>query len=402
MAYNTTVKFFHSGMAGAPSLTGTAGPFIAMLDACLKDGFGQQTATSLTVSGGIATLTVPSTHPFDTHTVVLVAGATPSGLNGEKRVLSSAANTITFDATGIADGTATGTITVKLAPAGWTKPFSGTNLAAYQSSNVASTKAYLRVDDTAAQNATVRAYETMSDINTGTGHCPTMGQAASGYFWPKANTTGGAARSWIVIADEKTIWVKVCTVSGAIQAAGITFGAGDFASRKVGDAYCFHIFGPTVDTSTQASVSIINHYSMGHGDYIGQAAYGATLRSATGIGGASPCFKRPEKYWYAAETVPGVGTYDSGVAGLYPYPNTAGNELLLSPLLVSDATGLRGRIRGLLHCPQNLSVSSFPALALIDGQGVLAGRKLLAVNGNTPAANSSNSVYFFDVTGPWE
>jgi hypothetical protein len=45
--------------------------------------------------------------------------------------------TLTFDAPGISDQTATGTISLKLAGAGWSKAFTGTNLAAYKSNNVA-------------------------------------------------------------------------------------------------------------------------------------------------------------------------------------------------------------------------------------------------------------------------
>lgn len=402
MAYNTTVKFFHSGMVGAPSLTGTAGAFIAMLDACLKDGFGSQTATSLTVSGGIATLIVPSTHPFDPHTVVLVAGATPSGLNGEKRVLSSAANTITFDATGISDGTATGTITVKLAPAGWAKAFSGTNLAAYQSSNAASTKAYLRVDDTAAQNATVRAYETMSDINTGTGPCPTLGQAANVY-WCKANASGGAARPWIVIADDKTMWIKVCTVPAGVQNCGIIYGAGDFASRKSGDTYNFAIFGSTADNSTGATAGAANqYYGLAHVDYLSQNSFWL-LRSQTGVGGSVIAYKQNESYCVPFAGTPAAGSYESGFSGLVTYPNPSDNTLLLTRYLCNEVGVLRGQLRGLMYSPQTLPTVSFPALVQVDGQGALTGRKLMAVAGNTPNTSADdNRRVFFDITGPWE
>ncbi len=401
MAYNTTVKFFHSGMAGAPSLTGTAGAFIAMLDACLKDGFGSQTATSLTVSGGVATLNVPSTHPFDVHTVVLVAGSTPSGLNGQKRVLSSAANSITFDATGIADGTATGTITVKLAPAGWTKPFSGTNLAAYRVNG--GTGAYLRVDDTGTANALVRAYEAMADVNTGTGLAPTVAQATNGYLWPKANAAAGASRPWIVIADEKTVWIKVCTVPSGSQNCGIIFGAGDFASRKPGDTYSFAIFGPTSDSSTQTSPAVVNYYGLAHGDYFGQTAYGVVLRSVSGVGTATPCYKRPEAYWAIPSSVISSSTYESGNAGLFTYPNPSDNSLMLTRMLVMDDVSLRGVLRGPLYTPHTIPSSGFAALTQLDGQGAMSGRKLLVVSGNVAAATAyDNRVMFFDITGPWE
>lgn len=402
MAYNTSVKYFHSGMTGAPSLTGTAGAFIALLDACLKDGFGSQTATSLSVASGIATLTVPASHPYDVHTVVLVAGSTPSGLNGEKRVLTKSTNTITFDATGISDGVATGTITVKLAPAGWNKPFSGTSLAAYQSSNAASTKTFLRVDDTATQNATVRAYESMSDINSGTGPCPTLSQAANAY-WCKANGSAGTARPWIVIADDKTLWVKVCTVPSGLQFCGITYGAGDFKPRKTADAYNFFLIAPTTDTSATSSIGAVAcYYGLAHTDYLGEYS-GWVLKSSSGIGPSLLLSKRSEMYGSFTNGGISAGGGQSGNA-FYAYPNGPDNALLLSRYMVADATNsIRGVLRGPLYCPQVLPTSGFAALTTIDGQGDMADRKLMIVNGNTSAGTAYDGrVMFFDITGPWE
>ena len=64
--------------------------------------------------------------------MLLIAGASPAGLNGEQRVTSVTATQFTFAATE-SDQTATGTITSKIAPiGGWQKAFSGTNKAAYQ------------------------------------------------------------------------------------------------------------------------------------------------------------------------------------------------------------------------------------------------------------------------------
>lgn len=405
MAYNTSVKYFHSGMTGAPSLTGSAGALLAVLNACLVNGFGSQTATSVSVSGGIATMTVPSTHPFDVHTVVLVAGATPSGLNGEKRVLTKSTYTITFDATGIADGLATGTITVKLAPAGWNQPFSGTNVATYQSANAASTKAILRVDDTASKNARVVAYESMTDIDTGTGACPRPWQQAGGLYWPKANATGGTGRFWIVIADDKTVWLKVGTNTTGTQNNGIIFGAGDFASRKVGDTYSFAVFGATADYADSAAIGSGNHaFGLAYPDQYSSFS-GFALRASTGIGAACLASKRPESFG-----VLNGSTYESG-NGLFPYPNPSDNSLLLCRFMLSadvggqysTMAGVRGYLRGPFHCPQLLPSTGFSALTLFDEQGDLAGRKLMAVNGNTPASNVwDGRTVFFDVTGPWE
>ena len=194
-AANTTVKYYHSAMSGVATLNGTAGSLISVLDACLVTGFNLKTADSLVVAGGIATLTISAgIGAFEVDAVALVAGATPSGLNGEKRVLSVTTNTITFAATGISDQTATGTITAKLAPAGWEKVYSGTNLAAYRSSDVSGTRMYMRVDDTGTTNARVVGYESMTDVNTGVMPFPTSLQQSGGYYWPKASAANGTAR----------------------------------------------------------------------------------------------------------------------------------------------------------------------------------------------------------------
>jgi hypothetical protein len=131
---DTSVKYFHGSMPGAPVLSGTAGALINVLDACLVNGFGVSAVASLVVAGEVATATISGGHSGEVGSVMTVAGATPSGLNGEKKVLSVGGGntTLTFDATGIADQTATGSITIKVSGAGWVKAFSGTNLAAYR------------------------------------------------------------------------------------------------------------------------------------------------------------------------------------------------------------------------------------------------------------------------------
>ena len=204
MADSKKTKLLTSDMPGAPVLSGTAGSLIAVLDAVLVNGFGLVSVTGLTVTGGIATATVSAGHSMQVDSVGLIAGAAPAGLNGEKRILSIAGNSFTFDATGIADQTATGPITAKVAPAGWTKAFSGANLAAYKITPPEGTGFYLRVDDTGTTVARVRGYETMSDVNTGTGPFPTTADfAGSGLWWSKSNTASAGTRPWRIAADDR-------------------------------------------------------------------------------------------------------------------------------------------------------------------------------------------------------
>lgn len=87
--------------------------------------------------------------------------------------------------------------------AGWTKPFSDTNLAAYRMSTVGSSSGcYLRVDDTGTQDARVLGFKTMSNINTGTVQFPTSAQVSGGAYMKKSQTANATARPWTIIADE--------------------------------------------------------------------------------------------------------------------------------------------------------------------------------------------------------
>jgi len=235
------MKFYHSAMGGAPSMTGTVGATIGVLDACLKDGFGLKSVTSLVVSGGVATATVGTGHPGVVNGPVLIAGSSISALNGDQVVTSATSTTVSW-ATAAADGTATGTITLKASPLGWTKPFSGTNLAAYKPSSVAATGCYLRVDDTAAQVTRVVGYETMTDIATGANPFPTAAQFSGGLYWPKSNTADSAARPWFLVGDDRIFYLYVAP-NNSLSGQGVMYGFGDFLSNKSGDAWNCAIFG---------------------------------------------------------------------------------------------------------------------------------------------------------------
>lgn len=73
-----------------------------------------------------------------------------------------------------------------LAGAGWTKPFTGTNLAVFRQ-GAGSNGMYLRVDDTSSaagsRSARVVGYEVMSDVNNGTPQSfPTAVQYSGGLY----------------------------------------------------------------------------------------------------------------------------------------------------------------------------------------------------------------------------
>lgn len=383
MAFDTSVKYFHSAMAGAPVLSGTAGALIAVLDACLNDGFGTQTAASVVVASGIATVTLSGSNPYDVYSVAVLSGATPSGLNGEKRVLSTASNSFTFDATGISDQTATGTISVKLSPAGWTKSFTGTNLAAYKSSDVTATGCLLRVDDTGTFNARVVGYETMSDVNTGTGQFPTSAQQSGGLYWAKSSAASTAARPWVVFADGKSFYFMVSQAAASTQYS--MYGFGDGLPTKSADAYHAMLNGDINDPSSASPGNSSNQLG-------NQAATGGSYspRSYTQLGSSIVMKLAFPQFVGNVAASTGSSSYT------LPYPNPADGGLYIAPYYMSESTNgvLRATIPGFYCAPQNIGTSAFASKDTVAGVTGLSGKVLKAiVSGAGPA--------FIDVTGPW-
>ena len=391
----STVKHFYNQLPGAPVLTGQVGTLVALLDACLVNGFGLKTLDSLTVSGGIATGTVSTGHSFEPDTIAEIAGATPSGLNGQKRILTVAGNSFTFDATGISNQTATGTITCRLAPAGWSKPFSGTNVGVYRSNNVTGTRMFLRVDDNGvARNAFFRGFENMIDaIGTGQASFPLTAQiAGQGLQVGKSNTLDATARNWLLVADDRTFYLWTSASNGT---NGGTFMFGDFSPLKAGDSFACVISGANADftqTSPQAQTIDLSYSNTG-------AALGTMFapRSFSGVGGSIGLAQRGEAYWntagYSAATNNALATY----------PNPTDNALLLNRVLLieSSVPTLRGTQRGLLHSPQ-VCQAFFDNRVKIDGRGAYAGRKLMFIASNGGHLSAKSAGVFFDITGPWD
>jgi hypothetical protein len=379
------VKIFHSGMTGAPQLSQAAGSMIGILDACLVNGWGTVTASSLVVAGGVATATFASGHPFEVDALALFAGAAPAGLNGEQRILSVTTNTASF-ATALADQTATGTVTAKLAPAGWDKIFSGASLAAYRSANVASRKPVLRVDDTGTLNARVVGYETMTDINTGAGRTPADVQQSGGLYWPKANNSTGN-RPWVVVADDMAFYLYTIPQSSFTNSGFAAF-FGEFIANSAVSAYEWLIIGADADASNATSMSAYCGVGANKGNTF-ELANGSWLpRSYTGLGGAIGAFRQA------------IGCYASdgffGNQGYLAYPNGPDNALITNEVLVGQAAHVRGILPGVSVPLQVLSIADFVFL----GRVTLGGRKHITLLSGSQTA-SKTGAFFLDISGEW-
>ncbi|BEU96565.1 hypothetical protein ACDW_22700 [Acidovorax sp. DW039] len=380
---------FDYTMPNALQLTGVAGALSNILKTYLVTGAGAGTVSSLTVAGGIATATYASGHPFKATATAQFTGAVPAALNGLKTVISATANSITYAAPDVPDGAATGAITSKLASPGWAEMFSGTaNLLALKPGVPEATGSVLRVDDTGTLNARVRAFESLADINNGTGPVPLDSQVSGGLWWPKSNTAGATIRPWWLVADERGFYLAVAPLAG--DRLTLLY-CGDLASEKSGDAWSFMLTG---NQSDQTGVATVPEGCVGYSHR--NARGGAyVMRAHTGLGGSL-----------------GVGRVGAGHNGLTSdvysgsagysfaaYPNGPNNGLLVNNVEIWGL-GLRGTLPGLYHI-RNSIAAEFGAGVVIDGTDDLAGRKLLVLRVAPPAGSIASGVVALDITGPW-
>ncbi len=363
---STEVKVFQSTDTGAPTLSGTAGALITLLDACLTTGYGSVTLDSVVIAGNVATCTKSTGHGLtavgSVGPVILMSGVSvPSELNTDWRITVVSSTVFTFTTTGLSDQTATGTIAAKRAPAGFTKAFSGTNLAAYRSDDVTGTRLYLRVNDTATKFPPVAMYEDMTDINTGT-----LSYSA---YTMKSDTADAVARAWTLIADSRRFYLIVTTGDAAYSESGFFFG--DIVSYKAADGYgCAMVAGSNSEyTNVQLQKLTDNLYS-----YL--------ARSYTQIGGAIAFSMESH-----AKSQTLIGYYGTA------YPNPISLSFHAWPVEVWESkTILRGLMPGLwnpLHTEGSIGNKT-----VIDNLPDYPGRSLLVVR-------MSGAYLAFDIVGPW-
>ena len=254
MVASTDIKFYVHTNNNAPQLQNAFGCMIDVLDACLVNGFGSQTVSTLTASGTTVTATFGSAHNFMQYQVIKIAGVNQAEFNGEHRILTVPdANTLTFElAAAPSVTTATGTIVCSLPPLGWLKPFSGTGKAAYRSSNtLLASRPYLRVVDALdpayttsyAKYAKVGIVEDMTDIDTMLGVQSPYDPSNPNKNWLGTGTGTDVINGWAK-------WYYARTDDWQVDANADTLSivAGVRNWILVGNQDCFYIFiNPTTN-----------------------------------------------------------------------------------------------------------------------------------------------------------
>lgn len=360
------IKTFDSSQTGAPTLAGTAGSLTALLDACLVNGFNLRSIDQITVSALVATARVSAGHGYREGDVVLIQGADESVYNGEHKIRNVTTTTFDFDLPSAPLQNATGAITSKIMPLNWEKTFTATNIGCYRSADPASTRLFLRVNDSAACYAIVAGYENMTDASTGTGRFPVSGDI----YWEKSNSADTTTRKWTLVGDGRAFYLFVAFhISYAGGYAGYLFG--DINSYKSGDAYhCALIGNYTQPSYYPGMYNYFNSFS--------QSGAKALARTFNQIGGA-------------------VAFTQLSLSLSVNYPSAVDNGMLLAPVYLIENSAMRGVMPGLflpLH-PE----SSMPGHGtVINDIPDYPGREFMVL---IAMYSTSNSRIVIDLTGPW-
>jgi len=398
---NSTVRWFTSDMAGAPILDETPGAIIAILDACLINGFGTATpdGNKITISGGVATVEFSGGNTFEKYAVIEIEGATPSELNDVWRITATTATTFSFYCPGIPDGNATGSITVKRATPGyWEKAFGDNLKAAYRSTHPDSYGCFIRVDDSAPYNDTfrvpVRCYQGMTDIDTGTNEFPTFADqptdnSSANHQWTRIGSPSYAPANWALIADERFFYFM--------------------PSYYYNRGAALYEFGDIVGAAPLDIFACLTSADIRQSTYPGQNCKAFETRDNFTAG-----------YYFAASKdglTRGPGASKAGIYGQNnlgntdqygstdTYPASVSGGYLFFPVIITQAKSMRGRAPGLLQTITKLtSESRVPVngvAKLIDKAHVDDNALLMVqLNFGTTSVNDS-AVGVFDIEGPW-
>ena len=360
-----STHFFHSDMVGAPTNTNAAGSTLAIIDACLNTGFNVVAPLSASVTSEVMTLTYAAAHGYGDKVWIRLDGAPGGSITQRASVTST--TVLTIPAPGFVDGTVIGTLSTRVAPAGWERVFSDTNIGVFRSKVIGpgSTRFFYRFADTeAASNPRMlRGYEEMTDANTGIGPFPSEAQHP-GNGWSILRGANTTTRQWCVVADARACYLFMTNDANNNIHSG--FGFGDFMPYNSADTFNGFTLG---SASSSFSLSAnVTHY---------------TPRAAAGTGTSAS----------------GAKQMLFANSGSLVYPSAIdGGTVFSRPLLVTQSSMPRGEWRGLMCCSHNpIAQATLQLWTVLSAVVGVSGRVLVAKD----SFSSNNFCAAFPIDEDW-
>ncbi|WP_127564267.1 hypothetical protein [Stenotrophomonas indicatrix] len=287
--------------------------------------------------------------------------------------------------------------------AGWVRTFSATNKRVYRNNHVDGSGGYLRVEEPSATPgyAYARAYETMSDIDTGTGAAPTAGQSTNGILLLKSSENNGSSRPWEVVATDQAMYLfvnyHILPASNAYATIpAFPFFAGDIESFVPGDKSHFMVGGNTMVTPVNTYGDGLLYSTSVLGAVMPNGVSCYALRSYTQLPGSAAL--------YLASPSHGVNGAAIGSGGVvFPDP-VSGGALFERPLMKEGAYLARGYLPG-AYSP--LHARPFSSGEILTDLDAFPGKTFYVkwfnvLNSNSPsAANQYAGQFLIDLSGKW-
>lgn len=336
-----TVRVYRSTDASAPVLTGQVGSLTSLLDACLVNGYGSQTAAGWSIN------------------------QTTTNKRGYKQNLTGANNS------------------------------SGMLLYVEDTASGAG----------GAKEALVGGFETMSAITpTGTGQFPSVAQTGTGLLVVRKSATADAtARAWTLVANGQTIYLFTETGDTTTPLATCAFVFGDFKSFKASDQYAVCIIARQA-TNSGSAINDPLHAMTHEGNGATIAVLNSTLfghyvaRSWTGLGGSTRVGKPLDLSRFVSwETAVVRGSYGGEAATacqnsnavivamgrnasafVWPAPNGPDGAIILAPVYLAHSWAIRGYLPGLWQPMHDRPLGHNDTFTVTGGN--LNGKSMLAQN----------------------
>lgn len=238
----------------------------------------------------------------------------------------------------------------------------------FRSTHANSYKYYLYINDSTSNYATIRGYQVMSGVDTGTSPFPASTQNSGNLYCLKRKTVGEA--KWYLATDSQTIYFIADSTGDRSYTGGFMFG--EFIPYLSGMTKYVGIIGSTT-TTLDLALSTIN---VSTGGYCVKAILTDLPVSCTRLGIGTATY---------------FGNYSGSTNG---YPNPDGSVTLF-PIYISETNN--NTIMGILPGVYNPYHDFHLYKTYFDGIfGALnfGGRDLLLIQ-------VSAGVMAFDITGPW-